>query len=101
MRGNEPYIPLEQCIHGITYKLHSRNLRIGVYDKQTKGFVGIRTKFGFRYLFTEYHWDTGAPFGTACPLAAIENCPFTDLSEANTDLFSYLDRLLNNVTPED
>ena len=56
-------IPLEQCVRGRVYEIRSRNLAVGVYDGKC-GFIGIRTKFGSRYLFTEYHWDQGSPHGT-------------------------------------
>lgn len=57
------YIPMSQCIKGQLYKIWSRNLDYGVYDGNG-GFIGIRTKFGGRFLFTEDHYDKGAPFGT-------------------------------------
>lgn len=60
---NEPKIPIERCIARRVYRIKSRNLSIGVYDG-SGGFIGIREKFGDRYLFTEYHWDQGPPFGT-------------------------------------
>ena len=63
----DEYFSLNQLQPGMAYKLHSRNLAIGVYDGN-EGFIGIREKFGPRYLFTEYHWDQGPPFGTAIPL---------------------------------
>jgi hypothetical protein len=75
------YIPLEECKHGYLYRLSSRNLSFGVFDQTTKGFVGIRQKFEIRYLFTEYHWDTGEPFGTAYPLGLLDECPIQDLAE--------------------
>jgi len=40
-----------------------RNLSYGVYDGK-EGFIGIREKFGHEFLFTEYHFDQGPPFGT-------------------------------------
>lgn len=49
-------IPIGQCVKGRVYKLRSRNLAFGVYDGEG-GFIGIRTKFNDRYLFTELHWD--------------------------------------------
>lgn len=59
-----PTLPLlENCIPRRVYKLRSRNLSLGVYNGRS-GFIGIRTKFGDRFLFTEYHWDTGSPYGT-------------------------------------
>ena len=57
-------IPIDQCKHRGVYRIECRNLGIGVYDEETKGFTGIRSKFGSQYLFEEYHWDTGAPHGT-------------------------------------
>ena len=59
-------ISLSECKKRRVYKLHSRNLLFGVFDGDT-GFIGIRTKCGSRFLDTEYHWDTGPPFGTARP----------------------------------
>jgi len=59
-------ISLSECKKRRVYKLHSRNLSFGVFDGDT-GFIGIRTKFGSRFMDTEYHWDTGPPFGTAHP----------------------------------
>lgn len=63
-------IPLSECKQGVVYRLRSRNLVSGVFDGKT-GSIGIREKFGFRYLDTEYHWETGPPHGTASPLEAI------------------------------
>ncbi len=59
-------IPMADCTLRHLYRIHSRNLTFGVYDGK-KGFIGIRTKFGSRYLFTEYHWDQGPPYGTVNP----------------------------------
>ncbi len=68
------YIPLPLCQLGRVYSLHSRNLAIGVYDG-ANGFIGIREKFGDRYLFTERHYDEGAPFGTVRPIREIAILP--------------------------
>lgn len=53
------------------YRIHSRNLEYGVYSEGARGFIGIREKFGKRYLFTEYHYEIGAPFGTAHPVELV------------------------------
>jgi hypothetical protein len=66
------YIPLSACKHGFLYRLNARNLIQGVFNENTNGFIGIREKFGDEYLFTEYHWDTGAPFGTVKPIELLE-----------------------------
>jgi hypothetical protein len=65
------YIPLDACVdHGV-YRVNARNLAVGVFRAETRGFIGIREKFGEQYLFTEYHWDSGAPHGTVKPLEKI------------------------------
>jgi hypothetical protein len=68
------YIPLTECKIGYLYRIHSRNLELGVFDGAV-GFIGIRTKFESRYLFTENHWDSGAPFGTVKPFEEICKLP--------------------------
>lgn len=54
---------MEDLIKGRVYKISCRNLAYGVWDGDD-GFIGIREKFGSLFLFTEYHFDTGAPHGT-------------------------------------
>lgn len=61
------YIPIDQCIDRRLYRVISRNLLVGVYNAETRGFIGIRNKFGNDYPFEEYHYDTGAPLGTVRP----------------------------------
>ena len=76
MKGNQDNtIPLSECRNGWVYELSSRNLTFGVFVQATNGFIGIRQKFSNRYLATEYHWDTGEPFGTACPKEELEPAP--------------------------
>ena len=65
-------ISIDQCENRRLYKLDSRNLSYGVYRASSRGFIGIRTKFGDRFLFEEYHWDTGEPHGTVRPEEATE-----------------------------
>lgn len=79
----EAYLKPEECVEGGLYRIHSRNLAYGVYKAEQRGFVGIREKFGSHYLFTEYHWDNGPPFGTVRPIEFIEQCPITDLAESH------------------
>lgn len=68
------HIPLSDCKKRGVYKIYSRNLGIGVFDGEY-GFIGIRQKFGHRYLFTEDHYDTGAPYGTVLPRELIGMLP--------------------------
>ena len=56
------------------YRLQSRNLSVGVYREIdsgesgiSRGFTGIRTKFGARYLDTEV-WKEPPGKGTVTPL---------------------------------
>lgn len=72
--NNQSYIPLKECVRGGVYKLRSRNLDLGAYDGN-EGFIGIRLKFNERYLFTEYHHDQGAPYGTVFPLEKVGQLP--------------------------
>ena len=82
MEYDRRFIPMSECVHGGLYKISSRNLAFGVYDEKHQGFVGIREKFGNEYLFTEYHYDTGAPHGTVHPKELLEMCPITCLEES-------------------
>jgi hypothetical protein len=63
-------IPLEELQRGHVYRLHSRNLESGAFDGK-HGFVGVREKFGGRFLFTEYY----SAGGTAWPLADLGPLP--------------------------
>lgn len=64
------YLPMEKLEPGRIYWLNSRNLVVGAWNPDTKGFIGVRYKFGHAYLFTEYHYDASATMGTARPLEA-------------------------------
>jgi len=76
------YIKVDGCVNGGLYRISSRNLGFGVYRSDVKGFIGIREKFDSKFLFTEYHWDNGPPFGTVHPKEFLEDCPLADLRES-------------------
>lgn len=61
-------LPIVECKARVLYRVDTRNLGpIAVFDPEcNNGFVGIRRKFGIR-LDAEYHWENGAPHGTANP----------------------------------
>ena len=92
------YIPLPECERGSVYRLQSRNLRFGVFDGKS-GFIGIRLKFNSRFLFREYHWDNGPPYGTVKPIGKVGSipdsiplhCGFSDGAELNVALFNALE----------
>jgi hypothetical protein len=88
-------IPLTDCIKGHIYKLDSRNLAVGIFDGET-GFIGIRYKFGDSFLFTEYHWDTGPPYGTAKPREDI--CVLPEKIKPVETLCTYCDICKREVT---
>jgi hypothetical protein len=71
-------IPLESCRHGYAYRIRARNFEVGVFNKITAGFVGIREKLGAVFLFEEHHVQH-PHFPTVEPLEEIEICPVEDL----------------------
>jgi hypothetical protein len=74
-------IELDALKPGYLYRLHSRNLSMGVWNPtlQSKGgFIGIRTKFESRFLDVELHFDSDPRFGTAVPLEILAECPVPD-----------------------
>lgn len=96
-------IPIEQCKDGYIYFIRSRNLNSGIYRESTAGFTGEREKFGFHYLFEEYHWDTGPPFGTAKPYYEVEKAPdwmmeyFDRTKKVNEKtIMDYISKLFND-----
>ena len=59
------FIPEEDLIHRRLYRTRSRNLIIGAWDQDKRGFIGLREKFGSHYPFTEYHRNADPHLGTA------------------------------------
>lgn len=78
-------IPLENCIDGNVYKIRARNGSFGIFVRgksDPKAFVQgnnaftlSRWKLGSNYLFDEFHWDMGIPFGTVKPLEDLGPAP--------------------------
>jgi hypothetical protein len=66
-------IPASECKHGGLYRISSRNLSFGVFNSHHNGFVGIREKYGNYYLFTEFAWECGPPYGTVIPMEYLED----------------------------
>jgi hypothetical protein len=67
-------IKLGELQRGTVYRLQSRNLACGVWNAKD-GFIGIRTKFGGRFLDMEIHWDLSETIGTAQALEALGTIP--------------------------
>jgi hypothetical protein len=61
---SEGFIQPEDLEIGKVYKLNSRNLALGVY-RGDSSFIGIREKFGNRFLDEEVEWDADKHYGTA------------------------------------
>ena len=101
MQGSTSYIKMEHLRDAHSYKIWARNAYVGICVTNDSGFIISRYKVGKNpYLFTEYHWDTGEPFGTVKPLELIEKCPFKlkgDYQDSERkDILKYLDNLEEN-----
>lgn len=98
MRNRDPSLPpLIELKKGRIYKLNSRNLSYAVFDGNT-GFIGIREKFGSRFLDMEHHWDIGA-HGTVSGLADREVDIPSDI-EINLEsekLFDFINNIGNKL----
>lgn len=81
MHPRDKRIKIENCEHRKLYRLHARNIRIGVWNANPHvpggdggEFIGIRTKFGWSFLDGENHYDASS-FATASPLEIIGELP--------------------------
>ena len=72
-------IPFSECKTGYLYRISARNSRLGIFVKETGGFVILREKFSHEYLFVELHWDVDSRFGTVTPIKELEH--FGDIPE--------------------
>jgi hypothetical protein len=86
----EKYLKIDDCVQGGLYEVDARNFKLGVYNKEQQGFIGIRYKFGSEFLDLEFHWDTGAPYGTVKPIEYLEECPHEAKDEKNPELLKWL-----------
>jgi hypothetical protein len=69
------HIPMDQCKDGFLYIIDARNSKLGIYKEANKSFTISRYKFGSNFLFEEFHWGTGSPYGTVQPLKEIMAVP--------------------------
>jgi hypothetical protein len=76
------WIPLENCKDRTAYYIHARNAKVGIFNSYDKGFIISRHKFKENFLFTEFHFDTGAPYGTVKPLRELG--PVPEMTDAET-----------------
>lgn len=68
-------IPIKDCKEGYLYHIEARNARYGIWREEQQCFEICREKFGNLRLDGEFHWDIGAPHGTAMPTDEIEKAP--------------------------
>jgi hypothetical protein len=85
-------IPIDDCKDGWLYIIRARNSYLGVYKKDEEGFTIRRVKFTSVFLFIEYHWDTGEPYGTAKPLKELYQVPPEILNGPEEEILSYLEK---------
>lgn len=69
-----------------------RCYNLGVFDAESKSFLGIGFSIGSYYLETEYHYDFDPEIGTFKPLVLVEICPI-ELAEYD-ELMKYLESFL-------
>lgn len=51
------YIKIPDLVAGYVYHVHSRSFCVGVWNG-VDGSIGIRSEWGYKQLYTEYHWDS-------------------------------------------
>lgn len=93
---NNEHIALINCKHDFAYKLRSRNLKFGVFNINDNSFVGIREKFGSKFLETEFHFDvieTSLVVGTASPIRELEEMPYNISVISYKKLFDYIENV--------
>ncbi len=75
-RGAVQHLKVDELVDRGVYRVVARNFGLGVYNAKTQEFMGVREKFGSRYVFGEYHWDPGmdgnGAYGTALPVRLLD-----------------------------
>lgn len=107
MRGSTDYLGIEQMQAGMAYSIWARQAFTGIWLPERQGFLITRYKIHPKpYLFVEFHWDTGEPYGTAKPLRPLEICPLPPPpmsayhdEEQNAPLCAWLDALEQRHPP--
>ena len=95
MNEEENKKALDQCDDRVLYIITARNLRLAVFIKERNEFIGIREKFGEKYLDKEIHRGVG---GTAtqwerigvCPIVIPQGASLFKQSDWQTELFHFL-----------
>jgi len=64
------YLKKDELIIGGRYRVEGRNFDIATWTGEE--FVGMRVKFGGRFLDQELHWDDDPKYGTVKPLEYLD-----------------------------
>lgn len=76
MQTSADYLGIEHMQERTAYAIWARNAYVGIWLTEVQGFLISRYKMHpTPFLFVEYHWDSGEPFGTVKPLRPLEICP--------------------------
>ena len=92
-------IPMKDLVARDLYEVYARNIDLTVWTGEE--FLGIREKFGNRYLFGEFPAELKHGFATATPYVRIGRLPdairlpgqAVEGQPIEVDLFHYLDQL--------
>lgn len=63
-KADSPRPPIDQCIPRRLYEIRSRSLGPRAVYLGHGEFIGLQHAMVSVCMFTEYHWDTGPPYGT-------------------------------------
>lgn len=61
------------CERGVVYRGEGRNFKLGIWNGER--FLGIRSKWGSRFIDSELHWEASPPHGTFKPEEAAYTLP--------------------------
>jgi hypothetical protein len=87
----ENYLKVPELETGKVYKVFARNFEYAVWDG-VKYFIGVRNKFGSKYLSGEIHWDLDESFGTCKPEKIVCDVPpDIEITYTSKDLFNFLE----------
>jgi len=92
--GDGKYIAMDLCKDNFIYIIAARNSHLGIYNEKEKSFFISRFKFRDNFIFEEYHWDTGEPYGTVKPLIELVAAPKFEFKE---DMLKFLNELNTNM----
>lgn len=105
--SEDKIIPIDKCVERKVYKVIARNILIGVYHKTKSiyskddwfNFLGIRTKFGKRFIDSENHYfDT--KYASCAPVEEICDLPEEIHIDDDKTLFEWLDKKEKEIGSE-